>query len=76
MAGAGDALVVSEAFGDASALLAECERLGLEGIVSKRIDQPYRSGSHTDWIKVKTAAWRAANRHRAEMFATKKKTKR
>ena len=29
-----------------------CE-LGLEGIVSKRIDKPYRSGRIGDWIKIK-----------------------
>jgi hypothetical protein len=28
-------------------------RLGLEGIVSKRRDRPYRSGRCSDWIKVK-----------------------
>ncbi len=27
--------------------------LGLEGIVSKRTDKPYRSGRHGDWVKVK-----------------------
>jgi bifunctional non-homologous end joining protein LigD len=26
---------------------------GLEGIVSKRRDRPYRSGRSADWIKVK-----------------------
>ena len=28
-------------------------RLGLEGIVAKRRDRPYRSGRSTDWIKIK-----------------------
>jgi bifunctional non-homologous end joining protein LigD len=28
-------------------------RLGLEGIVSKRVDKPYRSGRCVDWVKVK-----------------------
>jgi bifunctional non-homologous end joining protein LigD len=28
-------------------------RLGLEGIVSKRLTAPYRSGPSRDWIKVK-----------------------
>jgi bifunctional non-homologous end joining protein LigD len=28
--------------------------LGLEGIVSKRIDAPYRSGPSKSWIKTKT----------------------
>jgi ATP-dependent DNA ligase len=28
-------------------------KLGLEGIVSKRLTAPYRSGPSRDWIKVK-----------------------
>jgi len=28
-------------------------RLGLEGIISKRVDQPYRPGRGRDWLKVK-----------------------
>lgn len=28
-------------------------KLGLEGVVSKRADAPYRSGRSTDWLKVK-----------------------
>jgi ATP-dependent DNA ligase len=48
-------------------LLAECEKRGLEGIVSKRLDAPYRSGK-CDWIKVKTPAWRAANKNRDDLF--------
>ena len=31
-------------------------RLGLEGIVAKRRDRPYRSGRCADWIKVKNRA--------------------
>ena len=34
-------------------VLAGAAGLGLEGIVSKRIDAPYRSGRRSDWIKVK-----------------------
>jgi len=45
------------------------ERMGLEGIVSKRRQSAYRSGPTRDWIKVKTAVWREANRDRGEMFA-------
>lgn len=41
---------------------------GLVGIVSKKRDQPYRSDKNVGWIKVKTAAWREANRDRWEMF--------
>ncbi|HEY8064571.1 MAG TPA: non-homologous end-joining DNA ligase [Methylosinus sp.] len=33
--------------------LAECRRMGLEGVVSKRIDRPYLSRRTRAWIKVK-----------------------
>jgi ATP-dependent DNA ligase len=36
--------------------------LGLEGIVSKKRDQLYRSGKNLGWVKVKTAAWRGEPR--------------
>ena len=58
----------SEAFPDANALLAECARLGLEGIVAKRRDAPYRSGTRSGWIKVKTSEWKVANQWRAKVF--------
>ena len=38
-----------------------CE-LGLEGIVSKRLDAPYRSGPSKTWIKVKNPKAPAATR--------------
>ena len=63
-----DFLRYSEEFDDAERLLATAARMGLEGIVSKLADQPYRSGKNPGWIKVKTAAWREANRDRWEMF--------
>jgi ATP-dependent DNA ligase len=59
------------AFDDPVKLLAAAERMGLEGIVSKRRESVYRSGRSRDWIKVKTAAWRAANAGRGEMFEKK-----
>jgi ATP-dependent DNA ligase len=37
-------------------------KLGLEGIVSKRIDAPYRSGPSESWIKVKNPKAPAAVR--------------
>jgi bifunctional non-homologous end joining protein LigD len=40
--------------------------LGLEGIVSKRADQPYVSGTNRGWLKVKTHDWRDANKERGE----------
>ena len=36
--------------------------MGLEGIVAKRRDRPYRSGRAPDWIKVKTLNAPAATR--------------
>ena len=39
--------------GDAAAILANACKLGLEGIISKRLDKPYRSGSHAGWVKSK-----------------------
>jgi bifunctional non-homologous end joining protein LigD len=53
---------------ESTALLAECSRRGLEGIVAKRKDSPYRSGTRSGWIKVKTSERKAANRYRAKLF--------
>ncbi len=62
------ALRFSDDFPDPDKLLAATSRMGLEGIVSKRRDQPYRSGPNSGWIKVKKATWREANKDRWEMF--------
>ena len=53
-----------QGFDDGVKLLAAAEQHGLEGIVSKRKDAPYRSGECRDWRKVKTTAWREGNRER------------
>ena len=58
----------SEAFGDPDKLLRECTGRGLEGIVSKKKDAPYRAG-RCDWIKVKCAHWKEANKDRGDLFA-------
>jgi ATP-dependent DNA ligase len=39
-------------------------RFGLEGIVSKQLTAPYRSGPSCDWIKVKNLDSPAMIRHR------------
>jgi bifunctional non-homologous end joining protein LigD len=39
--------------GDAAAIFAAAARMRLEGIVSKRVDAPYRSGRTGDWVKAK-----------------------
>ncbi len=42
--------------GDGDEILKHAGKLGLEGIVSKRADAPYRSGRVGDWIKTKCIA--------------------
>jgi bifunctional non-homologous end joining protein LigD len=42
--------------GDGPAIFAYVCRLGLEGIVSKRTDAPYRSGPSKTWVKTKNPA--------------------
>jgi bifunctional non-homologous end joining protein LigD len=41
-------------------------KLGLEGIVSKRKDSPYRSGRSPDWLKMKNPACEAVKREAEE----------
>ena len=41
-------------------------RSGLEGIVSKRTDAPYRSGPSKTWLKSKNPASEAVRREREE----------
>jgi bifunctional non-homologous end joining protein LigD len=61
-----DRLRYSEEFQDPVKLLAVVEKMGLEGVVSKRADAPYRAGPQKDWIKVKALGWREANADRWE----------
>ena len=61
-------VLASEAFADSQALLEVAERHKLEGVVSKRRGAPYRSGSCRGWRKVKTMAWREANKERWRLF--------
>jgi bifunctional non-homologous end joining protein LigD len=41
-------------------------QLGLEGIVSKRKNSPYRAGRSPDWLKMKNAAAPAVKREEEE----------
>ena len=41
-------------------------RMGLEGIVSKRVDAPYRSGPSKVWLKSKNPESDAVRREREE----------
>jgi bifunctional non-homologous end joining protein LigD len=38
---------------DGATIFQQACRMGLEGIVSKRLSAPYRSGPSRDWIEVK-----------------------
>ncbi|MCC6224369.1 MAG: DNA ligase D [Thermoleophilia bacterium] len=50
----GGPILLSEAFEDGSALLEAARARGLEGIVAKRRDSPYRPGQRTrDWLKLR-----------------------
>jgi SOS response associated peptidase (SRAP)/ATP dependent DNA ligase domain len=60
------AVQFSMAFDGDTDLLTVAERMGLEGIVSKRKDSFYRSGPTRDWLKAKTATLRASNCDRWE----------
>jgi bifunctional non-homologous end joining protein LigD len=48
--------------GDGALAFQHACRMGLEGIVAKRRDRPYRSGRSADWIKIKNPAAPAALR--------------
>jgi bifunctional non-homologous end joining protein LigD len=51
----GPGWTTSETFGDGPALFDAVCKLGLEGVVAKRLSSRYRPG-HRDWIKTKTRA--------------------
>ena len=52
--------------GDGPAVFRHACSLGLEGIVSKRMDAPYRSGPSKTWLKSKNPASAAVRREREE----------
>ena len=52
--------------GDGPTVFAHVCRMGLEGIVSKRTDSPYRSGPSKAWLKSKNPASEAVRREREE----------
>ena len=51
---------------DGAAVFDHACLLGLEGIVSKRIDAPYRSGPTRDWLKSKNPLSEAMRRESEE----------
>ena len=52
--------------GDGPTIFDHVCRMGLEGIVSKRTDAPYRSGPSRTWLKSKNPASEAVRREREE----------
>jgi bifunctional non-homologous end joining protein LigD len=52
--------------GDGPTVFAHACKMGLEGIVSKRKDSPYRSGRSPDWLKMKNPACAAVKREAEE----------
>jgi bifunctional non-homologous end joining protein LigD len=51
---------------DGALLFMHACRMGLEGIVSKRLSAPYRSGRSTEWLKIKNPNSPAMVRHRED----------
>jgi bifunctional non-homologous end joining protein LigD len=51
---------------DGPTVFAHACKMGLEGIVSKRKDSPYRSGRSPDWLKMKNPACAAVKREEEE----------
>jgi ATP-dependent DNA ligase len=52
--------------GDGPTVFGHACKMGLEGIVSKRKDSPYRSGRSPDWFKMKNPAHAAVKREAEE----------
>jgi bifunctional non-homologous end joining protein LigD len=57
---------VEHLIGDGPTIFHHVCRMGLEGIVSKRTDAPYRSGPSKTWLKSKNPASDAVRRERKE----------
>jgi bifunctional non-homologous end joining protein LigD len=55
-------VTVEHTEGDGGKMFKAVCQLGLEGIVSKKLDAPYRSGPSKTWIKVKNPKSPAATR--------------
>ena len=53
---------------DGPQVFAHACKLGAEGIVSKRLGSPYRSGPHAAWVKVRNPASIAVQRERSEKW--------
>jgi bifunctional non-homologous end joining protein LigD len=59
--------------GDGPTVFAHACKMGLEGIVSKRKDSPYRSGRSPEWLKMKNPACEAVTREKEEDWGRRRK---
>ena len=59
--------------GDGTTIFRHACKLGLEGIVSKRKDSPYRSGRPPDWLKMKNSDAPAVKRGAEEDWNRKRR---
>jgi bifunctional non-homologous end joining protein LigD len=59
--------------GDGETIFGHACKIGLEGIVSKRKDSPYRSGRSPDWLKMKNPEAPAVKREAEEDWARQRR---
>jgi bifunctional non-homologous end joining protein LigD len=75
--GSHSSIVLNEHYEEEGAIVyREACRLGCEGIVSKRLGSPYRSGRSKHWIKVKNPAAPAVKREVEEDWGDKSRRRR
>jgi bifunctional non-homologous end joining protein LigD len=60
--------------GDGETIFRHACKLGLQGIVSKRKDSPYRSGRSPDWLKMKNPAAPAVKREAEEDWGRERRS--
>jgi bifunctional non-homologous end joining protein LigD len=66
LSGSQISLVFNECFEDGAIVYREACKLGCEGIVSKRLGSPYRSGRSAAWLKTKNPNAPAVKREAEE----------
>jgi bifunctional non-homologous end joining protein LigD len=66
LTGGSDAIAYNEHFSHEGVVFEHACRMGLEGIISKRLDAPYRSGPSKVWLKSKNPLSAAVRREREE----------
>jgi bifunctional non-homologous end joining protein LigD len=70
----GDGISFNDLYdGDGAMIFKQACALGCEGIVSKRLGSPYRSGPFNDWLKIKNPAAPAVQREAEEDWARKRR---